>query len=93
MFKKGLDLQRKPDNLLPSTKKGNTEFKRYYSHIKRYGDSLDENGWRCTGEYTLVRHLQLRVVQRRKIKDAHSQEHFENAKISQKWLESQGEIL
>ncbi|KAJ5979123.1 hypothetical protein N7501_002465 [Penicillium viridicatum] len=63
------------------------------SHIKRYGDSLDENERRCTGEYALVRHLQLRIVQRRKIKDAHSQELLENVKISQKWLESRGDAL
>ncbi|KAJ5534014.1 hypothetical protein N7527_000268 [Penicillium freii] len=90
---KGLGFEMEARQFAAQYQKANTEFKRYYSHIKRYGDSLDENERRCTGEYALVRHLQLRIVQRRKIEDAHSQELLEDVKISQKWLESQGDTL
>ncbi|KAJ5784050.1 uncharacterized protein N7518_009727 [Penicillium psychrosexuale] len=86
---KGLGFEKAAREFAAKYQTKNTEFKRYYKHIKKYGSSLRDDERRCTGEYAFVRDLQLNIIQRPDIEDQHLRELSEKARICEMWARSQ----
>lgn len=86
---KGLGFEKEARQFAAKYQAKNTEFKKYYKHIKKYGGSLRNDERRCTGEYALVRDLQLNIIQRPEIEDEHMKELYEKARICELWTASQ----
>ncbi|KAI2741320.1 hypothetical protein DTO013E5_8423 [Penicillium roqueforti] len=89
---KGLGFEKAAREFAAKYQTKNTEFKRYYKHIKKYGSSLRDDERRCTGEYAFVRDLQLNIIQRPDIEDQHLRELSEKARICEIPQSEQGDM-